>query len=216
MSPINEYIVTALIIVSIVVASMTMATSLVTPLRTIFEGDRLKMVAEKLLTQILLSEGFPADWGSKAGIANNELKVFGLASQYETTREAYSLDIDKVARLDASNPLYLSPEYASKLLNLGNEYGFALEFIPALTISASPNLNGVEVTVKNHESQLVAGAKVAAKLYWVEPGGLYKSSTTLKATTDPTGMCKLKFSDISGILQSGVLIIYVDNYGTRN
>ncbi|MEM2961173.1 MAG: hypothetical protein QXU67_06170, partial [Candidatus Bathyarchaeia archaeon] len=166
MSPINEYIITAIIIVSIVVASMTMVTSAVTPLRTIFEGDKLKIVAEKLLTQILLSAGSPVDWGSNASITSNQLKVFGLATQYETTREAYILDVDKVTRLDASHPLYLNPQYVSELLNLDNEYGFALEIIPMLTIEASWALdsNGlkVNVTVKNPESRFISGAKVAA------------------------------------------------------
>lgn len=202
---------------------MTMVTSAVTPLRTIFEGDRLKMVAEKLLTQILLSTGSPVDWGSNASIKGNELKVFGLATQYESTREAYELDVDKVMRLDASHPLYLSPTNVSELLNLDKEYGFALEIIPALNIKAPLKLNSsglwVFVTVKNHQDQPVLGAKVIAKLYWVDiqKGLQWKDpNPPNNEFTDETGTCTFRFTDISGTLQSGVIIVYVNNYGTRN
>jgi len=225
LSPINEYIVTSLIIVSIVVASMTMVISAVTPLRTIFENDRLKMTAEKLLTQILLSPGDPVDWGGNPNIEDSGLRVFGLASRYETTREAYDLDVDKVGRLDESNPLYLSPQRALGLLNLDNEYGFILEIIPMTIIDASwwlgsDGLN-VYVRVKNPEGQNVVGAKVAAKFFWADLGGLKESNPTPVHSqsiyeTDETGSCAFLFPNIQDIPPSGVILIYVDNHGSRN
>ncbi|MEM3692602.1 MAG: hypothetical protein QXI39_01070 [Candidatus Bathyarchaeia archaeon] len=231
MSPINEYIITALIIVSIFVASTIMAISSVTPLRTVFERERLKMASEKLLTQILLSCGDPADWGSNPSVRADDLRSFGLGALLETTREAYRLDVDKVGRIsDPTHPFYVSPQRVLELLNLKNEwgqpdYGFSLEILPALNISANGEIEksggerNVVVTVKvtNPEKQPVFGANIIAKLYWTDKNGLHIGSEA-SGSTDATGSYKFTLYNVRDILKlaTGLLIVYVDYHGIRN
>ncbi|MEM2960598.1 MAG: hypothetical protein QXU67_03230 [Candidatus Bathyarchaeia archaeon] len=230
MSPINEYIITALIIVSIIVASTTMVTSAVTPLRTVFERERLKMTAEKLLTQILLSTGEPSNWGSEVSLSP---KVFGLAAQMETTREAYTLDIDKLGRIadeslnNFQSGLYISPQKVLDLLNLKNEYadyGFSLEIFPFFNIEITWMVGGevtVNVSVTNPQGQPVANAKVLARLYWTDLAPPYINTIDPNPkvqSTKPDGSCTFGFGNIQNILNldTAVIVVYVEQFGTKN
>ena len=96
------------------------------------EEEQLYTVAERIIDKILLTPGYPPDWGSNFDEYNATLYDFGLA-KYES-RTPYELDIDKVIRLmnltQLPNPLLVNGNEVSTLLGLDESYGFKLEIEP--------------------------------------------------------------------------------------
>jgi len=219
MHVIYEYLFTAVIVVSITVASSIMLTTVSTPLQLISEREQLKEATEKLLNQILLCAGEPGNWGSDTSVRDGNLAVFGLAIQGETTRKAYVLDVDKVLRLDPNNPLYIHPSKVKNLMNLGRDYGFAIKIFPALNVSISPyeGLDKFNVTVLNLENLPVSNANVTARIYYANVSNgivTYSSTDNLtRSLTDFDGKCLADFGKISSEMK--VLIIEINYYGMR-
>lgn len=211
---IYDYLFTTLIIIAILFASSTMISATFEPLRAIAGREQLKVAAQKLLTQILLEPGDPPNWGGNASIAEGGLKAFGLARQREATREAYVLDVDKVLRLSALNPLYISPSYVASLLNLGRDYGFVIEISPAMNVSvASDTPDEYEVSVSSGRGGLpISNAAITARIFYVSNGAI--GSTALKTNvTGYDGKCIIGFGGIPSEMK--VLILVVEYYGVR-
>jgi hypothetical protein len=211
---IYEYLFAAILIVIIVIASSTMVETLSEPARSTSEKEQLKVAAQKIITQILLDPGDPSDWGSNIAINENNLKAFGLAKSSNTTREAYVLDTDKVLRLDNTNPLYIPPSKILNLLNLGYEYGFALDIHPALNVTIT-NLSldeyKVNVTSEYGETPII-GANVTAKLYFFN--NITQKIDNIPIPISPTdidGKYIFDFGDTQ--TQKKVLFVVVDYYG---
>jgi hypothetical protein len=220
---IYEYLFTAIIIVLILFSSSTMITIFSEPARSTSEKEQLKVAAQKLAAQVLLDPGDPLDWGSNLKVTVDSLKAFGLAKYGEVgdaySRDAYVLDADKVARLSLSrdNPLYVSPSAVINLLNLGFEFGFTFEILPALAvnISRTPNPNQYEVSVTSQYAEMpIAGADVTAKIYYYSNSEI--SCTEVESNiTRYDGKCIIAFSSLIGNAVEKVLTLVVDYYGIR-
>jgi hypothetical protein len=184
------------------------------PLFGISEKEQLKVAAQKIMTQILLNPGEPADWGSNVEVDAGSLKTFGLAKYGESTREAYVLDPDKVIRLTLPNtdPLYIPPSRVVELLNLGNDYGFAIELYPALNVDI--NKTSYEVSVTSEQDGLpIYFAKVYAKMYYYnESSQRIESTFQINTNTWVDGKCIVDFGVPA---EKRILILVVDYYGVR-
>ncbi|MEM2714815.1 MAG: hypothetical protein QXL45_03760 [Candidatus Bathyarchaeia archaeon] len=143
--------------------------------RSTSEIEQLKMAAQKIMAQILLSPGDPEDWGKNIAIKATNLSSLGLAVSTVFTREAFVLDPDKVQRLNQKLPgnLYISPERFSELLGLGSRdlglnYGVKIDFIPAL--KATVYFNGdskIIVNVASEQGAPLASANVTLGAFYV-------------------------------------------------
>jgi hypothetical protein len=207
-----EYIFTAIIASAILTASSTIVSIMSQPSINISEEEQVKIAAQKIVTQLTLNPGNPPEWGSNIEISSEDLSAFGLAKYGEATRGAYVLDPDKVQRLDVNIPqhLYIPPNVAVKLLDLGVEYGLKLEFIPVLDVNISlQNGVGVSIAVSSDQTMLpIVNAKVTASLFYLHDGGI---ETDLKnGTTDINGNCGIEFDHIDS---DAFLVIVVDYYG---
>ncbi|MEM3046868.1 MAG: hypothetical protein QW057_07285 [Candidatus Bathyarchaeia archaeon] len=244
MHVIYEYLFTALIIVTIVVAASTMLTSMTTPLKMVSEREQLKVTTEKLLSQILLSTGaarladgtVTADWGRNLSVRAADLTSFGLAKFSETTRESFVLDVDKVQRLSLPIPeLAVTAGEARDPLRLivwreqGIDYGFAIEIYPTINVTIgqkTPTQEDYTVTVTNDEGLPLPSANITALMYYVYQGVLKSlAPSTGPQPTDVTGSSTMNFTKPQrmsqdewrdGYGQTKVLALIVDYYGARN
>lgn len=214
---IYEYLLAAVVIVVMLVASSTMILTFSNPIINISEKEQLKIAAQKLITQILLNPGNPLEWGSDVNVRADSLTSFGLAKSGESTRDAYVLDAYKLTRLilPKDSPFYISPSKVVELLNIEREYGFALEFYPALTVKIRKESESVyEVFVASKEDGLpIWSAKVYAKVYYYNRDSKrIESSPQVNAVTRIDGKCILTFNVNS---DRKILILLVDYYGIR-
>jgi hypothetical protein len=215
---IYEYLFAAVIIVIILLGSSVMIGTLSDPHRDVSEKEQLKDAAQKILTQILLDPGDPPDWGNNITIGETDLSRFGLARYGESTREAYVLDLDKVLRLNRTEQPYLiSPTCVLNLLNLGQDYGFALEISSPLivNISETPNTDRYEISVSSEYGEIpMASADVAAKIYYFNSTENEITSTAaLYNYTSYNGKCTVDFGNIPTEMKT--LIVAVNYYGVR-
>lgn len=211
---IYEYLFTSIIIVLMLVASSTMIGTVSEPLIGISEKEQLKVAAQKILTQILLNPGDPADWGSNFDVKAESLKAFGLAKYGESTCEAYVLDPDKVLRLNLSvtDPLYIPSSRVLELLNLGYDYGFAMELYPAISVTVDETSNEVYVTSRQ-DGLPIYYAKVHARLYFYnDVSQKIESTSQLDTTTGVDGKCAVNFG-VSA--EKKILTLVVDYFGIR-
>ena len=128
-----EYIgVTLSLIVMILVAQYSLAVFLRDTSHV--REEQLYTIAERVMDKIVLTTGYPPDWGYNFTAYNATLQDFGLAMH--GTHTPYLLDPDKVMRLAnftiLPNPIYLNSSYIAKLLGLEDDYGFVLEMVPLL------------------------------------------------------------------------------------
>ncbi|MEM0253076.1 MAG: hypothetical protein QXK78_00710 [Candidatus Bathyarchaeia archaeon] len=214
---IYEYLLAAVVIVVMLVASSTMVLTFSNPIINVSEKEQLKVAAQKLITQILLNPGDPPEWGVDINVKAQNLTSFGLAKSGESTRDAYVLDAHKISRLTLpkDSPFYISPSKVLELLNIEKEYGFALEFYPVLTISIKKVSESLyEVFVASKEDGLpLWNAKVYARVYYYnESSGEIEGSPQVNEVTRIDGKCTLTFNINSN---KKILILLVDYYGIR-
>jgi len=211
---IYEYLFTAIIIFFILVASSTMISSMPQPSLSVSEKEQLKVATQKILTQLILNTGDPPDWGSNTAL--DAPAAFGLAKHGETTRDAFVLDPDKVQRLSSANPLYVTPQTVANLLNLGNDYGFTIEFRQALTVeleqTGTADYN-IQVT-SDQNSLPIANVNVTAKAFYYA-NNQFACTGQASAVTSIDGRCSISFTDLPQQTQAQVLLVTVDYYGTR-
>lgn len=227
---IYEYLFAALIIVLVLTASTVMVATISTPANNAADKNQLSIVAQKVMTQIMLDSGYDSSGTSSWGIidrsVNDTLRVFGLAQSGQTSRQAYELDPDKVLRLDKSNPGYFPPNRALDLLNLDNtqgaaEYGFTLQFTDALRISAPTKLgsddeDNYKITVFSEFGLPVSGANVSATLYYINDASTPATidhSITLNATTEYDGSYNADFG--TETVTAKVLAVVVNYWGMQ-
>ena len=216
---IYEYLFTGIIIVAILLSSSIMITTLSEPTTEVSEKEQLKVAAEKLITQILLDPGHPLDWGSDTTV---EPDSFGLAKHNETMREAYTLDPDKVLRLNLkeNSSYYMPPSLVLELLNLGNDYGLAIEIYTPLDVSLYPvnvSRDIYEIGVfSEHMGLPVANAVINASLFFLT-GGKNISSAKASARTGDEGKCLVDFSNYvpqATEILGRIIIVVVDYSST--
>lgn len=194
-----EYISTAIILVAILLAA-TFLTSISPHLyRSISETEQLKMAAQKVMVQTLLSPGNPENWGEDINVRASDLLSFGLAVSTTFTREAFVLDPDKVQRLNKDLPgdLYIPPDKVLELLGLGVkgrlDYGVRMDFIPSLRVLMTIKDSQVLIVVVSEHGLPVVGANVTLGAFYVKGGRVFISEN--RCTTDLNGRCIVNLSD---------------------
>jgi hypothetical protein len=207
-----EYLFTAIIIFSILIASTTLIISISQPSISFTTKEQLQTTAQKIMTQLLLEAGTPPDWGSRIDIYTNDITTFGLAKYGETTRDAYVLDPDKVMRLDSSHPLFIQPSNVINLLNLGNDYGFILSFTTALNVKINETQPGAynACVTSDYAGLPIAGANVTAKMYYLDEYNQIASTNQTNTNTNVAGNCSINFG-ISP--ENRITLFVIDYYG---
>ncbi|MEM0345686.1 MAG: hypothetical protein QW189_07220 [Thermofilaceae archaeon] len=129
-----EYLAVGLLLVIVILAAGQMIEA---PARTVetVKAEQLYTVAERLIDKILLTPGYPENWGADL-LLDHEVMDFGLALAGAKT--PYIVDPDKVMRLanltTYPNPVPISAERIAELLGIKGEYGFRLEMKPMIRI----------------------------------------------------------------------------------
>ena len=212
---IYEYLFTGFIIISILIGSTAMVTIMSEPWRGISEREQLKVAAQKVMTQLILEPGNPPEWGREM-LGEDGLSYFGLAKYSETTRDAYTLDPDKVQRLDNTTRLYIHPSKALELLKISGSYGLRLEFRPALEVNLT-RLSNSEYTVSvstPYTSTPIAWASLAAAMYTYEDGGFrVQEPTGGPLRTGVDGRCTIRFEESAAEMR--VIVLAVEHQGVR-
>ncbi|UNQ72937.1 hypothetical protein [Infirmifilum sp. NZ] len=138
METVLEYIAVALLVVILVLAANQMISASTGTLTTVRE-EQLYTVAQRVMDKILLTPGYPPDWGTNVTVSAGDIQDFGLALY--GTREPYVVDPDKVMRLanlsTLPNPLLLNATRLAELLGLSQGYGFRLVMKPMIGHSVS-------------------------------------------------------------------------------
>ncbi|MEM4576213.1 MAG: hypothetical protein QW701_01980 [Candidatus Nezhaarchaeales archaeon] len=207
-----EYIFASIIVVAMLIATTSLAS--ITPQLYISMSDveQMKMVAQKLMVRLLMSPGEPKDWGGNITIEASRISSFGLATNAYFTCDAFTLDQDKVQRLNQRLPgqLYLPPRRVLELLNIDLEYGFKIEFIPVIRIEASlRSFRELLVNVTSEQGLPLIQANVVAGAFYVSNGEIVESIAT--GLTGPRGNCTINLTCPTPAL----LIVAVDYYGIR-
>ena len=128
-----EYLAVGVLIVAVIAAAGYMLEAPSRTLETVRE-EQLLTVAERLMDKILLTPGYPPDWGSNVYVTDANLSDFGLALQGGAP---YIVDPDKVMRLanlsTLPNPLLVNASRLAELLGVKGQYGFKLVMKPMIT-----------------------------------------------------------------------------------
>jgi len=134
-----EYLAVGLLIVALLLVSYSMAETITSSLATTYE-EQLYTVAERVIDKIVLTPGYPTDWGTNIFVTADNLQDFGLALY--GSRTPYTVDPDKVMRLanlsTLPNPLLLNTSRLAELLGLKDGYSFHLKMVPMLNINITP------------------------------------------------------------------------------
>ncbi len=209
-----EYIALGILIIVFLVATMYVIQNTMSKLNQVYE-EQLYPVTQRILDKILLTTGYPADWGDNLTAIPED---FGLA--LNGTRTSYVVDDAKVMRLTnfstIANPAYINASTIAELLGVEGKYGFRLEIKPFLNQTMDvlatypvPNRKTPDipvyilVTVKNWYNIGVPNANVTAQLVLVRinfwPNGSVKdlnyTTFTRSNVTGPLGTCTVDFRD---------------------
>lgn len=195
-----EYIISVLIIVLILAFTVLSIDSIVATQQQPLKAEQLDPVAERLLDKILLTRGYPYNWGTDITVSGNitfpgeetPLEDLGLAAN---STNLYTLDTYKVMRLvknvgSLENSLYIPPSYFGDLAGLRQngtwDYGFRLLMKTALNITNTWIRNdskikdiptAFNVTVKTHTGKLAPNALVTARYFCLFITGSGKDAT---------------------------------------
>ena len=161
------------------------------------EQQQLRNVALSALKTILFDEGYPANWGSMAGVNQfneNDVKRFGLALLSDPS--FYVLDADKVQRL-SNNPMgNISYQKVKSLLGLSG-YDFSIVMRPLFDVKNNVNIArpndqtaniNFKVNVSRYDGQPVPNAIVwATIIYAVDDTSYETRALTVRNMTDSLG-----------------------------
>uniref|UniRef100_A0A7C4B929 Uncharacterized protein n=1 Tax=Thermofilum pendens TaxID=2269 RepID=A0A7C4B929_THEPE len=210
-----EYLAIGVLIAVLIIAANQLISTSTGALEPVRE-EQLYTVAERVMDKILLTPGYPPDWGTNIMVNADNLQDLGLALY--GTRSPYVVDPDKVMRLanlsTLPNPLLLNSTRFAELLHL-TDYGFRFVMKPMIKVEISPT--GVcypvkagicypaefDIRVYNHYGVGLPNARVTGiyVIVKVDPNpnnsleGLLNKSAVLvvSALTDALGNCRLNF-----------------------
>jgi hypothetical protein len=213
MNTVLEYLAVGVLLVAVILAAGHMLEAPSRTLETVRE-EQLLTVAERLIDKILLTPGYPPDWGSNVYVTDADLTDFGLALQGGAP---YIVDPDKVMRLanlsTLPNPLLLNASRLAELLGIKDQYGFKLVMKPMITaqVAALEWSAGIaskfRVRVVNWQGEGLPNARVSG-VYVVAlvKGGAGQPEVdslwnfTRSCVTDVLGYCILDYtSDLSSV-----------------
>ncbi len=187
-----EYILAGLILLLILSVAEMNIFAVMTHQLTRMEQEAEYPAAERILDTILLSPGYPPNWGNQSADPTS----LGLAVQ--NALKAYVLDISKVIRLKEGYPNYISPGTARQLMGLSEDYHFNLTIIPVFNICINGSLaeqGEYSITMKDYKGFLVPNVNVTG--YYVPNsltgGGIYPSKSAMTGTD---GRCVLTFDPL--------------------
>jgi hypothetical protein len=218
-----EYLAVGLLILLLVMVSYNMVGAATSTVTTTY-GEQLYTVAERVMDKIVLTPGYPVDWGTNINVTPDTLQDFGLALY--GSRSPYVVDPDKVMRLanlsTLPNPLLLNTSRLAELLNL-QDYGFRLRIKPLLVVNITPTgyyyyqsykfMSRFDIQVSNYYGLGIPNANITAMyvLVQVQPGTGNEGDVELRSIftrtclTNPLGKCTLDFtSDLQGVLKGQV------------
>jgi hypothetical protein len=187
---------------------------------TTTKEHQLEDTAQAIMDKLLLTTGYPANWGNNITVPGSALTAFGLRKE---GGEPYELDVNKILRISNSSTysvpstLYIDPATAAQLLGLNGsvKYSFSIQISPALNITAQTlsyytlkgNKNSsqvpsvIKLAVKNSESRVASNANVSVVflLMNVRTQGnkedvAYMNYTCLTKVTDWSGQCTMNFT----------------------
>ena len=149
-----------------------------------------------MFDSMLLDVGAPSKWGSSFPFNQTTVEKFGLA--YSDPFSKYVLDVDKVQRIDVSNPTgFLEYDRIRELLNI-RDYGFRLSISRPFVTSWSLNIMNREVHFYVAVTRTEDGTPI--------PNAEVKVTTTLSIIDGKTfKIVKLEpetyFTDVRGICE---------------
>jgi len=190
---------------------------------TTIREHQLDEIAQSIADKILLSPGYPEDWGDIMKVKrDNDLLSFGLQ---KAGGDLYELDVDKVLRIvnvgDYQLPSTIKINYSriAELLGLGNEYGFSIRVRPALNVSIFPSgmyefnkggskkqdvVSSVDVMVRTLEGRPAIGANVTGLYVFMHVRNkgnkenkdyVYMNHTYMTSVTGPDGKATIDFQE---------------------
>ncbi|MEM2507285.1 MAG: hypothetical protein QXF61_09615 [Nitrososphaeria archaeon] len=241
MNPVYEYIVAVLIAILMLGYTYYSITTLSSNQLQLVEEEQLDVVASRLFDKILLTQGYPEDWGSNIYVNNTSLKDFGLALLHG---KMYDLDVDKVMRMftgasEIINPLYINTTTFGTLTGLYDsgsgywKYGFRFYLKTALniTIEKADTKTPTEkfrVNVKNFMGKNAPNAEVKGTyivIYVVKQGNeqyFDYSYVTVNNMTNWLGETMLDFKNNMPQVPQGIseyaycLVASVNYYGLQS
>jgi hypothetical protein len=208
-----EYIAVGLLIILLILAAFGMMTTVTSTTETTYE-EQLYTIAERVMDKLILTPGYPVDWGTNIQVTPDTLQDFGLTLY--GARSPYIVDPDKVMRLanlsTLPNPLLLNTTRLAQLLNLEG-YGFRLKIRPMLLINITPAgyyspkqgytfISAYDFLVTNYYGLGIPNANITAMyvVVRVQPGasnteGDVEAKTILTKTclTDAVGKCSIDY-----------------------
>lgn len=199
-APVFEHI-TAIIVVSMLFVSAVIAVPAISYVNLLYvDQQQFRNVALEALNSMLLSMGYPLEWGSDTPFDESAIEKFGLA--LSPSSSFYVLDPDKVQRLDVNNPSgSLNYETMRTVLGL-QDYGFNIKITPPFNVNAIKK-SGVpsllyEINVTFNDGRPIPNAHVeAAILYVKNKQDIFNTET--ENSTNLLGRCT-----IGKVLPSGV------------
>ena len=182
-----EYAIAGLAVLSILVVAELDTLRLTTHTLTDVQQEISYGKAEEILDTLLLSPGYPLDWGDRS----EDPQLIGLAVQGSI--EEYVLDPKKVFRLSEHSDHYIPPTTTRRLLGLSRRYQFSLRIVPFFTINIDDEGNGTyKISVANYRG--VPASNVNVTGYYVHTPFRYNSTYQIEsAVTDINGTCTLNF-----------------------
>lgn len=196
-----EYIVAGIILLLIFSVTGANVMSVMTHRLSRMKQETEYPLAERLLDIILLSPGYPLDWG----VRSEDPLAFGLASA--NALRDYVLDINKVYRLTKDSPAHIPPGVARELMGLSSLYNFNLTIVPVFRIEIVNVSSTYKITVTNYKGFRVPNVNVMA--YYVN-----RSVSAISPifphkfnVTDIYGECTITFEPIP----NHVLLVYINH-----
>jgi hypothetical protein len=181
------------------------------------DQQQLRNTALNVFDSMLLSAGNPSNWGSSGTDFNqNAVDKFGLA--YSVPFSKYVLDVDKVQRIDLSNPTgFVEYNRVHELLNL-EDYGFQFSILRPFLVNWSLNIMSNEVhfsvnVTRNEDRTPIPNAEVKVTTTLSVMGGSkfdIVKCDPITYFTDARGICEgIQTANVTGGITHAVSIMTI-------
>jgi type II secretory pathway pseudopilin PulG len=182
----------------------------------VVDQQQLRNTAYNVFDAMLLDVGSPSKWGSSFPFDQSTVEKFGLA--YSDPFSKFVLDVDKVQRLDASNPTgFVEYERVRELLNL-NEYGFHISMLRPFSVGWSLNVTSNEVdfyvaVTKTEDGTPIPNAEVKVTTTVATNDGKEFSVVRMDPVTyftDVRGVCEgVQYPSVSGTINHAISVMTI-------
>jgi hypothetical protein len=208
----------------IVVGVIFIGTVAALPFSTLQTVDQqqLRNTALNVFDSMLLDVGSPSKWGSSFPFDQSTVEKFGLA--YSDPFSKYVLDVDKVQKIDVSNPTgFVEYDRVRELLNL-KENGFRLSILRPFVTRASLNITNNEVHFYVEVTRTEDGTPIPNAEVKVMTTMAFMKGTDFEVTrldpethfTDVRGICEgFQSPSVSGTINHAVSILTITVAGMK-